>query len=274
MTDTYVENKIIEKLVELDVLSATPKCIKYFNTHKEDAVPLEAFKEFMPEYNIDPSWTEEEVKDYKEHIDGPLILKLRIWFIAIYPEIFETTDTKSYTDPVTGIEYTFTGSEDYDALFRAVKSVKLNTDIKDKDSDLTSIRRTVNLYDDNGKLVEIPLYPEVAFPNEDFIRPVDENGSNLSWYELYFIPARPNQIELGTKGRSRWFGLMQVNICVPRTWGTQELYQRYDDIAALFRSGLILEGVRIVRTYRSSALDDDDFYCLPVTIEWQADLDR
>ena len=130
------------------------------------------------------------------------------------------------------------------------------------------------MYDDNGEPVEIPLYPEVAFPNEDFKRPIDGNGNNLAWYELYFIPARPTQIELGTKGRSRWFGLMQVNICVPKTWGTQELYQRYDDIAALFKSGLILEGVRIVRTYRSSALDDDDFYCLPVTIEWQADLDR
>lgn len=274
MTDTYVENKIIEHLMKLDEFSGVLKCIKYFNENKENPDSLPGFDEFKPEYVIDPSWSEEEIADYKEHTDGPYILAMRIWFTAIYIYIKGTTDTRSYTDPVTGIKYEYTGSPEFDELYDAVYSTVLNTDIKDKDSDLTSIRRSVELYDDNGDLVEIPLYPEVAFPNEDFIRPIDDNGSNLPWYELYFIPSRPNQIELGTKGRSRWFGLMQVNVCVPKTWGTQELYQRYDDIAALFRSGLILEGVRIVRTYRSSALDDDDFYCLPVTIEWQADLDR
>lgn len=274
MTDTYVENKIIEKFVELDVLGATSKCIEYFLENKEKEDTLPGFDIFKPTYVIDPSWTEEEVLDYKKHVSDPCILALRCWYIDIYPVIKGTEETKTYTDPLTGIEYTYTGSYEYDELYDAIYNYDLEDKYKHPKDNLTSINRKVSLYDNNGNLVEIPLYPEVAFPNEDFTRPIDSNGNNLSWYELYFIPARPNQIELGTKGRSRWFGLMQINICVPRTWGTQELYQRYDDIAALFRSGLILEGVRIVRTYRSSALDDDDFYCLPVTIEWQADLDR
>lgn len=113
------------------------------------------------------------------------------------------------------------------------------------------------------------FYPEVALPNESFIRP--EDGY---WYEIYLIPAIPNQIELGSEARSRWTGIMQINICVPKDSGTKALNARYDAIASLFRSGLYIEGVRIVRTYRTSALDDGDFTVLPVSVEWWADLDR
>lgn len=113
------------------------------------------------------------------------------------------------------------------------------------------------------------FYPEVAFPNESFERPDDGY-----WYEIYMIPAIPNQIELGTEARSRWTGIMQINICVPKDSGTRALNARYDAIASLFRSGLYLEGVRVVRTYRTSALDDGDYTVLPVSVEWWADLDR
>lgn len=116
---------------------------------------------------------------------------------------------------------------------------------------------------------EILVYPEVAFPNESFERPDDGY-----WYELYFLPAEPVQIELGTEARSRWSGVMQINICVPKNDGIVPLNSRYDNIAALFRSGSIIDGVRIRRTYRTSALDDGDYYVMPVSVEWQADLDR
>jgi len=112
-------------------------------------------------------------------------------------------------------------------------------------------------------------YPEVALPNETFTRP--EDGY---WYELNPIPGKPVQIELGSEARSRWAGIFQVNICVPRNSGREALNDRFEAVAALFRSGLIIEGVRIRRTYSSSALEDGDFRVLPVTIEWWSDLDR
>lgn len=112
-------------------------------------------------------------------------------------------------------------------------------------------------------------YPEVAFPNIAFTKP--EDGY---WYELFFIPAEPLQIELGTEARSRWIGILQINVCVPKNSGTTPLNNRYENIAKLFRSGLIFNGIRIVRTYRTSALDDGDYYVLPVSVEWQADLER
>ena len=121
---------------------------------------------------------------------------------------------------------------------------------------------------DEQKEVEY-FYPEVAFPNEAFTRP--EDGY---WYELHMIPSVPEQIELGTTGRSRWTGIMQINICVPKDSGTRAINARFNAIAALFRSGLYIHGVRVVRTYRSSALDDGDSTVVPVSVEWWADLDR
>ena len=122
--------------------------------------------------------------------------------------------------------------------------------------------------DDDSDSVEY-YYPEVALPNEAFTRP--EDGY---WYEIFLLPTMPNQIELGTEGRSRWTGIMQINICVPKDSGTRSLNARYDAIADLFRSGLYINGIRIIRTYRTSALYDDDFTVLPVSVEWWADLDR
>lgn len=112
-------------------------------------------------------------------------------------------------------------------------------------------------------------YPTVAFPNIAFERP--EDGY---WYELFFIPAQPMQIELGSEARSRWVGIMQINVCVPKNSGTTPINARYENIAKLFRSGLIIDGIRIVQTYRTSALDDGDYYVMPVTVSWWADLDR
>lgn len=128
-------------------------------------------------------------------------------------------------------------------------------------------------YDEDGDVI-YSNFPAAAFPNSDFERPVDENGNNTAWYELFFITSKPNQIELGTTARSRWIGIMQINICIPKTWGRKEINYRYNEIADLFRSGINIDGVRVTNTYRTSALDDDDYYCLPVTVEWWADLDR
>lgn len=112
-------------------------------------------------------------------------------------------------------------------------------------------------------------YPTVAFPNVTFTKPDDGY-----WYELFFIPAQPVVIELGTEARSRWVGILQINVCVPKNTGTTPLNDRYDNIAKLFKSGLYFDGIRISRTYRTSALDDGDYYVMPVSVEWQADLDR
>jgi hypothetical protein len=82
---------------------------------------------------------------------------------------------------------------------------------------------------------------------------------------------------------------MQINICVPLneatteeseetegddTFGTSAMDTCYNDIARVFRRGVIFDGIRIYKTYRNpSAMQVyEDFCCMPVSIEWQADL--
>ena len=111
-------------------------------------------------------------------------------------------------------------------------------------------------------------YENVSFPNKTFKRPKG------MWFDLAFINDRPNQWELGTSGRSRWIGIMQINVCYPKGVGTEGIEDAFERIASHFRRSSIHDGIRIKRTYRSSARLYDDFYAVPVSIEWEADLDR
>ena len=121
-------------------------------------------------------------------------------------------------------------------------------------------------------------------PNIAFERPDD-----LYWLDFFFIPAEPFQQELGTGGRNRWRGILQINICVPLNeattdvsgetedediFGTSAMDKCYNDIARVFRRGVIFNGIRIHKTYRNTSAMQfyDDFCALPVTIEWQSDL--
>lgn len=111
-------------------------------------------------------------------------------------------------------------------------------------------------------------YENVAFPNSTFTRP------NGMWYEVAFIGDRPWQSELGTHGRSRWSGIMQISICYPKGIGIQGIEDAFERIATHFYRGSFHDGVRIRRVYRSSARMYDDYYSVPVSVEWEADLDR
>lgn len=129
------------------------------------------------------------------------------------------------------------------------------------------ITKTEEIETDDGITKTVIKYLDVAFPNIPFQRP--DNGY---WYELYFMTQAPDQIELGSYGRNRWRGIMQVNICVPKSSGTQAVNERFNAIAALFRQGMNLAHVRINKVYRGTAIEDGDFYSMPVSVEWWSDL--
>ena len=50
MTDTYVEELIINKFMDLDSISDIPKAYQYYEDNKESKEPLVFFEQFMPEY--------------------------------------------------------------------------------------------------------------------------------------------------------------------------------------------------------------------------------
>ena len=198
---------------------------------------------------LDTPFVNEELRIKKYYSENEEELsKIEAWktldlFIAWYKEYINLPEEQH--------------DEEDDLIIEDIKSTTITDEDKFRDNDV--------IYEN---------FPSISFPNVPFNRPSDEDGNPLSWCELYFLTHAPNQIELGTTARSRWLGIMQVSICIPKAWGTSEAKSMYNEIASNFRSGLIIEGVRITRTYKTSALDGDDFYCLPVTVEWTADLER
>lgn len=246
MTDAYVERLIINKFLELGSIDAVSKCHQYYQENKENPDCLPAFEYFKPEYT--PGMTDEE----KFKADGPKELELIKWYKEIYPNFYQTEE----------------GSPEDDELYDAIKETIIIRD------NTKQIKRKLELYDaEQNKKILMPIY-SVVFENSVEERSEISEAYTNPWYEIYFHPTAPNQIELGGKGRIRWTGFLQVNICVPNNWGTDAILDRYDEIAQLFRPGLIMEGVRIVRTYRGPNMTEDDFIWCPVTIDWQSDLDR
>lgn len=121
-------------------------------------------------------------------------------------------------------------------------------------------------------------------PNLSFIRPDD-----LYWMDFHFLTNDPMQIELGTGGRNRWSGFLQINICVPKNemsldksgdesesdiFGSSAMDKCYLDISRVFRRGTIFDGIKIFKTrrYTSAMQVEEDFCWCPVRIMWTADL--
>lgn len=116
----------------------------------------------------------------------------------------------------------------------------------------------------NGKTT----YTNVAYENKSFTRPSDNY-----WFELFFIPSRPYQQELGQSGRNRWQGVFQINICVPKNVGKTSINARFNSIVNAFPRGYITDGIRITSAGRTSARTADDYCFQPVSVYWEADLD-
>lgn len=125
------------------------------------------------------------------------------------------------------------------------------------------------------------------------------------WYELKFIKDTVKPEGLGTHAKNEWKGLMQINICVMKSiktltasrdfskesvkkreydekmktaivsGGVQYIFDNaYAAIAEVMKRGVYINGVRIIKVYNSSAIDNDDYYTMPVTVEWLAHLNN
>lgn len=104
-----------------------------------------------------------------------------------------------------------------------------------------------------------------------------ENGV---WYELHFIPAEPYMAEIFKNAMNRWEGIFQINICVLKTirtltpdQGVQDYVDNaYNSIAEVMKRGVIKDRVHITGVGRTSAIDNDDYYSVPISVSWYANL--
>lgn len=138
----------------------------------------------------------------------------------------------------------------------------------------------IKAYRDGETLIAELSADNVIEPNEARSRgslagPEDNENGEKVWFEIFPLRAQPFQQELGAGGRNRWISGAQININCPKGIGTYDIDSVYDAIAARFRRGDIFDGVRVAQTaYRSSARIADDYYSVPVTVMFQADLDN
>lgn len=102
------------------------------------------------------------------------------------------------------------------------------------------------------------------------------------WCEIKHIPAQPYQCELMKYGQNRWQGILQVNLCAYKDFETRHpeyatsvnewVNYAYTNIAEVMKRGVILDRVHITGVGKSSAIDNGDYYSVPVSINWYATL--
>lgn len=132
---------------------------------------------------------------------------------------------------------------------------------------------------DNGKTEEESIFDkngdEILNVNREF-EPFDKSARVRFgyWFELHSIPSPSVQKELGKNGMNEWKGLFQINVCVYKnTPDIQNVFDTtYAAIAGVMKRGVFYKNVRIKKVYNSSAIDHDDYYAMPVTVEWWANL--
>lgn len=116
------------------------------------------------------------------------------------------------------------------------------------------------------------LHPNIKYENKSFTRP-----ANGYWFELYYDTNPPIQACGGSAGRNVWTGFFQINICTPKDSGKRASMKRYEKIFEQFPMGFVgqaFPGLRILSVGRAQMQYYDDFALLPVSVIFEAYLER
>lgn len=118
-------------------------------------------------------------------------------------------------------------------------------------------------------------YEDINYEFEPFTRP-----SYGVWYELHFLPGQPMMTEIGKNAMNTWTGIFQINVCVLKTirtitpeYGVEDyVHNAYESIAEVMKRGVIQDRVHITGIGKSSAIDNGDYYAVPISVSWYANL--
>ena len=128
---------------------------------------------------------------------------------------------------------------------------------------------------EDGTSLFLPDKSDINYEFEAFKRP-----TNGCWYELHFLPAQPLMVEIGRTAMNEWSGIFQINICVLKTirtitpqYGVKDYVDNaYASIAEVMKRGVIKDRVHITGVGKSSAIDNEDYYSVPISVSWYANL--
>jgi len=115
------------------------------------------------------------------------------------------------------------------------------------------------------RLVTIPGAPPIAWENDSF-----DNKPNILYLKPFLLPADSQQSTLGDNGQDEHNGIFQVSVYIPVGDGMSAWP---DSVADHFKRGttLIKNDVKIrVRSVSiASGFRDDNFYIVPVSVDYQ-----
>jgi len=111
----------------------------------------------------------------------------------------------------------------------------------------------------------------IAWENKSFT-PV----AGTRWYRATFLPGMAQAAAVGVDAQNRHYGLMQIDVCEPKDNGDVLPGNEAERIATCYKRGTVLTysgvSVRIERAYRGSAIPSEDWFMVPVLIEYRADV--
>lgn len=97
------------------------------------------------------------------------------------------------------------------------------------------------------------------------------------WLSVHLLPADESVLTLGTGGVDRAEGLMQITLHYPAGQGEGDSRSVIDSLRACYLPGTLeFEGqtVRVLSRYRSTGRTVAEWYSVPFTVRWQADIPR
>jgi hypothetical protein len=95
-----------------------------------------------------------------------------------------------------------------------------------------------------------------------------------AWCRVNLLPAPTEPASIGTNGYTRHEGIFQVSLYYPVGYGPGPALAKADAVASLFARGTELSAgttsLKVVTSSRGPALQDADWFHVPITIQWQA----
>jgi len=111
----------------------------------------------------------------------------------------------------------------------------------------------------------------IAWENKSFT-PV----AGTRWYRATFLPGMAQAAAVGVDAQNRHYGLMQVDVCEPKNLGDALAGTEAERIATCYKRGTVLTysgvSVRVERAYRGAAIPNEDWFMVPVLIEYRSDV--
>lgn len=120
-----------------------------------------------------------------------------------------------------------------------------------------------------------------AYPNKGVTDPVTGDPykpSDETWLRVTILNMDDTVLTLGSGGKNRISGILQIDVFVPRNSGDIAVYDTMDDLTAVFQSGAELDYngqvVRINSASDRAAQDESDWYRRIIDVDFYAYLTR